>query len=793
MNQIAGSTAEQGSERFGLDDVEWAFLLDRLGRPPSETEGELFAILQGEEIAHRSSRSLLDSFIAEELHLPNPPGVRIGAVKLNDRITLTSTVVDANRGLTIRTELACQSAISEALLRLTALGSRAIGIIPILRVGPLEDVTNQLILQAVHAGAAASANIAGIPVLDFDLFFHARYHNSPLLNICAIGAAEHDESGHTDAIEPGPKTVLYLGQPTGREHLVEVDKKGRPIEGKGGKTDIVMRRPSSFSLRSLLDCIGKMEDEHLLTAVAPAGIGGIGVAFCNLALQLGAGIKADLDRLPLKFPEINVHDLLFSETPERALIAFSATHHKRVLGLLRQHQIPSVILGETDDLDSLRFEWNRRVVADLPLLVLGKQRGRKNYQLVKFPPMLKQKKEVVAVQPKVRRQRSSEQNEWGAIREAAATPKAKTVQSLTIPKNIEDSWVDLLADPNILSREGLKGGLFSDTGGSNLLPYRAPGSILRLRRLGGYSTAGDCVAAASASSSLYMQIDAYLGAVHSVADAVRGLAAIGAEPLGVAYSLNFGDPEDYREICDLSEAVRGIGDACKFWKIPISTETVSLFNGSESIPILPTPGIYMLGSVPSLYNAPGIPFRNRKDKIFIIGNTKLEIECSEYAHYLHRYNGGKLPDIDFDYESVVNGLIRELVNSRLLCSAAPMGRGGLAIALAQCCMLRRPPIGASVTILNTLGDGVNRPDALLFSETAGRFIVSCSAENEDKVLEACTRHKVPVSGMGDVGGKIIELQEGIECQIPLSTAYRVWSTGLNYYLGLENEEDAAAG
>jgi phosphoribosylformylglycinamidine (FGAM) synthase-like enzyme len=794
VNVIAGSSGDQ-SKQFGLDENEWALLLDRLGRPPSELEGELFALLQGEEIAHRSSRSLLDSFIAEDLHLPTPPGVRVGTFKINDKVSLAVAVVHANRDLAVLPVYGCQSAISDALLRLSSLGARPLALVPLLRLGPLEEVSNQLVLQAVHAGASGTANAAGIPILDVDIYFHPRYQNSPLLNICAIGAIDHsfEQSEAPEPVSTAPKTVLYIGPSTNRENLPKLDKKGKPLEPKAGKVELVPRRSSELALRNLLDCISKMTDEKLLSAAAVCGVGGLAVCCRNLAVELGLGFKLDLDRVPGP-RDLPIRDMLLSEGPERGLIAFPPDNHRRVLALLREYRISSVILGETDDLESLRLESNRKLLVDMPLVLLGQQRGKKNYNLVKFPPMLKVKKEVEQTQTKIKRTRSHEMNEWGEIREAAGTGAKPQVKStLKQPKNLEDAWVDLLANPNIVSREPFQSELFNDQGGSNVLPFKAPASVLRLRRPGGSASPTDFAATVVTSASLYMAVDAYLGAVHSVAEGVRRLAAAGASPSGLCYSLNFGDPEDYREICDLSEAVRGIGDACKFWNIPIATETISLFNGSDSVPILPTPAIFLFGKIDTPQNSPGSAFRARKDRIFLIGSTKLEIECSEYAYYLHRYVGSKLPEIDFDHENVVNELIRGLASSGKLASAVPLSRGGLAIALSDSCMFRQPPIGASLTLVNTLGEETKRPDALLFSETSARFLVSCKPENEDAIIAACGERGVAITGMGEVGGKVIEVQDAVECQIPLSTAFRVWSNGLNYYLGLGSEDETMAG
>ena len=58
-------------------------------------------------------------------------------------------------------------------------------------------------------------------------------------------------------------------------------------------------------------------------------------------------------------------------------------------------------------------------------------------------------------------------------------------------------------------------------------------------------------------------LDPWLGAALSVAEATRNVAITGARPLGVTNCLNYGDPTRPEAFWQLSEAVRGLGDACR--------------------------------------------------------------------------------------------------------------------------------------------------------------------------------------------------------------------------------------
>src|SRR6266699_4157267 len=90
-------------------------------------------------------------------------------------------------------------------------------------------------------------------------------------------------------------------------------------------------------------------------------------------------------------------------------------------------------------------------------------------------------------------------------------------------------------------------------------------------------------------------LDPWLGAAMSVAEATRNVSITGARPLGVTNCLNFGNPTRPEAFWQLSEAVRGLGDACRALELPVTGGNVSLYNESPTGAILPTPEIGVVG------------------------------------------------------------------------------------------------------------------------------------------------------------------------------------------------------
>ncbi len=92
--------------------------------------------------------------------------------------------------------------------------------------------------------------------------------------------------------------------------------------------------------------------------------------------------------------------------------------------------------------------------------------------------------------------------------------------------------------------------------------------------------------------------DPYTGTVEAVLECAANLACVGAEPLGLTNCLNFGNPEKPHIAWQLTESVRGLGDACRALGVPVVGGNVSLYNEGGEGPIYPTPVVGMVGELP---------------------------------------------------------------------------------------------------------------------------------------------------------------------------------------------------
>ena len=126
-------------------------------------------------------------------------------------------------------------------------------------------------------------------------------------------------------------------------------------------------------------------------------------------------------------------------------------------------------------------------------------------------------------------------------------------------------------------------------------------------------------------------VDPWLGAALSVAEATRNVSITGARPLGVTNCLNYGDPTRPEAFWQLSEGVRGLGDACRALGLPVTGGNVSLYNESPTGPIAPTPEIGVVGLLDDVATLVGPAFGEAGDAIVLVGDATPGLVGSAYA------------------------------------------------------------------------------------------------------------------------------------------------------------------
>jgi phosphoribosylformylglycinamidine synthase subunit PurL len=308
----------------------------------------------------------------------------------------------------------------------------------------------------------------------------------------------------------------------------------------------------------------------------------------------------------------------------------------------------------------------------------------------------------------------------------------------------EESLLALLASPNIASKRFVFEQYDSIVGSRTVRrPETADAAVLMLEPDGG----GGALAVSIDGNGRRVACDPYTGAVEAVLECARNLACVGAEPLGLTNCLNFGNPEKPHIAWQLTRAVEGLRDACLALGVPVVGGNVSLYNEGAEGPIYPTPIVGMVGKLPEPSTVPRTGFAEEGHAIALVGMFEPALEGSELEKLRGRLAGG-LPPLDLAAHADALVRVRAAVRSGELPTAHDVSEGGLACALAECCIAGG--LGARVSIGGDEGE--------LFGEGPGGVIVAGPPEAV-KALDGATV-------IGEVGGDVLEL-DGV-LSVPLT-------------------------
>ena len=229
------------------------------------------------------------------------------------------------------------------------------------------------------------------------------------------------------------------------------------------------------------------------------------------------------------------------------------------------------------------------------------------------------------------------------------------------------------------------------------------------------------LAATSDCNSLYCRLDPREGARIAVAEAARNLACSGAVPLAVTDNLNFGNPHNPENFWQLRECIEGLAEACRAFGTPVTGGNVRLYNQSPAGAVDPTPTVGMVGLIADERHVTAQAFRDAGDAILLIGELGDELGGSQYLAVVHGRKEGLPPRLDYAREIAIHDAVRALIDAGLAKSAHDCSEGGLAVALAECCVSRR---SWSAPRLSSRPVRPSAEDVALFNETQSRVVVS---------------------------------------------------------------------
>jgi phosphoribosylformylglycinamidine synthase len=463
-----------------------------------------------------------------------------------------------------------------------------------------------------------------------------------------------------------------------------------------------------FEEKKLLECSLELLEREAAGLLQDLGAAGLTSSAAEMAAKGEVGIDLDVRQVPLREADMEPFEIMISESQERMLCVVEPERLAAVLAVCDKWEVNATAIGEVTDSGGCACSTTGRWSAT----------SRSSRWSTSARPTT-----------------SSPHPRHGAI---YPPPRRRLEDGL----GAAETLIALLSSANLASRRWAFEQYDCIVGSRTVRrPEQSDAAVLMLE-------GGSALAVSIDGNGRRVAVDPYRGAVEAVLECSANLACAGAEPLGLTNCLNFGNPEKPHIAWQFTRAVAGLGDACRALGVPVVGGNVSLYNEGAQGPIYPTPVVGMVGELPDPSRAGRLGFSQEGDAVALIAAGWAPAAAgSELAKLRGEPIEGELPAAELGEIRALHAAVRRGVRSGALRSAHDVAEGGLAVALAECCLAGG--LGALIDF------GAPADDALLFGEGPGAFVVSGPRD-------ALAHFGAAAKVLGSVGGGTLRIEGVLE-------------------------------
>jgi phosphoribosylformylglycinamidine synthase len=429
-----------------------------------------------------------------------------------------------------------------------------------------------------------------------------------------------------------------------------------------------------------------------IVAIQDMGAAGLTSSSVEMASKGGAGIRLDMNKVPVREEHMTPYEMMLSESQERMLMVLKPGKEEMAGAIFRKWELDFAVIGEVTDTGHMVLEWNGEVVCDIPLAPLADE-----------APLYER--------PYVSR---DEYKAWANVKPLGEVPGSTDIGA---------DLLKLMACPDLASRAWIWQQYDSQVGADTLQLSGGDAAVVRVpgtRKALAMST--DC-------TPRYCYADPYEGGKQAVAETYRNISAVGAKPLAITNCLNFANPRRPEIMAQIVGCLEGMSAACQVLDCPIVSGNVSLYNESKATgggsAILPTPAIGGVGLMPDYGKMATIGFKAAGETIYLMGQepwatpqlSRGHLGQSLWLREVHGREDGDAPPVDLTLEKNSGEFVRELIDAGLVSAVHDVSDGGIAVALAE--MALAGGIGAEVEPHPDYA-----PAEWWFGEDQGRYLIT---------------------------------------------------------------------
>ncbi|HEY4672259.1 MAG TPA: phosphoribosylformylglycinamidine synthase subunit PurL, partial [Gemmatimonadaceae bacterium] len=573
-----------------------------------------------------------------------------------------------------------------------------------------EDSRVRYLFSGVVKGIGDYGNCVGIPTVAGEIVFDPAYENNPLVNAMCVGLM-HEEDLIRAKAEGVGNPIMAVGARTGRDGIHGASFASEDLSEASDAKRPRIQVGDPFTEKLLLEASLELIKSGHIVAIQDMGAAGLTSSSAEMAERGDVGVTIDATKVPTRESGMTPYEILLSESQERMLVVAKKGHEENVRAILTKWDLTAAVIGEVIAEPVYRVTEGSKVVAEFP-------GSRLVTECPSYSPEARESAAIIAL-------RNTDP--------AAVVPR---------PEEKDHAWTleKLLASPTIASKAWAYRQYDSTVRTNTVIGPGGDAAVLRVRGT------NKAIAVKTDCNGRYVYLEPRVGGRIAVAEAARNVACTGARPMAITNCLNFGNPTKPEVFYQFKEAVAGMGEACRALGTPVTGGNVSLYNESPSGAVFPTPVIGMVGLIDDISHVTPATFQNDGDAVLLLGEMAGELGGSEYLSTIHGKAVGAPPRCDPVREKALIDALLEAIASGVVSSAHDCSDGGLAVALAECCIAN--PDGESGAEIDLSAYSGVADRAILFGETQARVVVSSASPQ--RVVAIAAAAGVPCAEIGRV-------------------------------------------
>ncbi len=564
------------------------------------------------------------------------------------------------------------------------------------------------LLDGIIEGVRDGGNKSGIPTTFGQVVFHPGYMGKCLVYVTAVGlmpATVHGSPAHQKTTSPG-ELIIMCGGRVGKDGIHGVTASSETFSEHTPAGHVQIGDP--YTQKKMHDFLLEARDLGLIRFITDNGGGGLSSSVGESA-RYSNGCHVQLEKVPLKYEGLDLWEIWVSESQERMTVAIRAEDLDQFMALSRKHAVESTVIGTYTDSGMLHITYKGKTCAYIDMDFLQSAFPQWDFECEWIPPEKRGLYEPVIGEP----------------------------------KNYPALLLELLSRPNICSKEWIVRQYDHEVqGGSVIKPLVGVDRDIYSDAVVIRPVLSSCrgIVFSQAIIPMYSAIDAYHMTTCVIDEALRRMIAVGADPDHIGGVDNFcwpniaydpiKNPDGKFKAAQLVRSCKALSQMCLAYGIPLLSGKDSMyvdghlqgpFGETRKVSALESLQFSVVGVMENIETCVSLDFKFPGDRIYLLGVTRNELGGSEYYERLG-YIGVHVPKVDPESFFPMYQALHRAIQQGLVASAHGIYRGGLAVHLAMTAMAGN--LGCAVDLDKMPAESELRTDVKLFSESAGRFLVT---------------------------------------------------------------------